>query len=216
MRAPKSPIATTAAAALLCITTIAATGLLILAAADTQSLQTGPVLAKSRNRPPSCWSGGRWPTPALRPWHDGSLEADAPIRDPQPRASLDPERLGIVAGDDHQPPAVAPAPQQLLEIGDCGRVEGVGRLVEQHDARLVGDRGDQRELAALAGGQGADPAIEGGAADPVIELLVPDAGLEPADGIDGLEQLAGRQIGEELGALGQVAEAAARGDRLGP
>jgi hypothetical protein len=138
----------------------------------------------------------------------GSAILDVPVavRALQPRA-------GAVHRAQDRATARAPEIHRGLERRDAGLVEGVLWLVEQQQRRLAAQGGDQRDLASLAGRQRRHRPIDrAGVVEQCGDFREARRGGDAADSGDEAQPRARAEADERVGALGQQAEVAPRGD----
>ena len=88
--------------------------------------------------------------------HDAAV-----LHDEDAVGDIEHEAQHLLADDDAEIAQVADVPQQPRDVLDDRRLNALGRLVEQQDLRIAGERARDRELLLLAAGQvAAAPAFE--------------------------------------------------------
>jgi len=118
----------------------------------------------------------------------------------------------LVVGDQDGDPLVAQPPDDLLDAGDCDRVDARERLVQQDDLG-IGDQGagDFQAPAFAAGerlGQGFAQPRDVELFEQFVTATAAALPIEPQQFHDGQQILFDRQLAEHAGFLGQIAHSA--------
>ena len=186
-------------------------------AADPQAIGVQAVQAGQRVEPgrrPGQLGGDRRPGQVPQLGQAAGLHGAAAPDDRDPVA----EHLDLgqdVAGQQHRPPSLPLLLDALAERGLHQRVEPGGRLVEQQQLHIGGERGDERDLLPVPLGVGARPdrRVELEPFDQAGPALLVKPAAEPAEQVD---HLAAGEVRPEAHVAGYVREPAVQLGGLRP